>query len=54
MKKYKDVPMDFADASLVYAAEKLKINEVVTIDKNFLIYRIGGRKKFKIIKLEPD
>ena len=58
MKKYKDVPMDFADACLVYAAERLNISElniseIVTIDKDFLIYRIGGRKKFKIIKLAP-
>ena len=53
MKKYKDVPMDFADACLVHAAERLNISEIVTIDKDFLIYRIGGRKKFKIIKLAP-
>ena len=53
MKKYKDIPMDFADACLVYAAERLRINEIVTIDKDFLIYRIGRRKKFKIIKLAP-
>ncbi len=52
MKKYKDVPMDFADACLVYAAERLNINEIVTIDKDFLIYRIGRRKRFKIIKLD--
>jgi len=52
MNKYRNVPMDFADACLVYVAERLKINEIVTIDKDFLIYRIGGRKKFKIIELK--
>ncbi len=30
MKKYKNVPIDFADACLVYAAERLNINEIVT------------------------
>ena len=54
MNKYKDVPMDFADACLVYAAERLKVNEIVTIDKDFLIYRIGRRKKFKVIGLKAS
>jgi len=53
MEKYQDVPMDFADACLVYAAERLKLDEIVTIDKDFLIYRIGKRKKFKVIELKP-
>ena len=54
MEKYKDVPMDFADACLVYAAEKLKLDKIVTIDKDFLIYRIGKRKKFKVIELKAS
>ena len=54
MDKYRDVPMDFADACLVYAAERLKVNEIVTIDRDFLIYRIGRRKKFKVIGLKAS
>ena len=52
MDTYRDVPMDFADACLVYVAEKLKLDEIVTIDRDFLIYRIGKRKRFKIVNLK--
>ena len=49
MVKYRDLPMDFADACLVLLAEKLNINKIATIDKDFMVYRIKGRKKFQII-----
>lgn len=48
-EKYHDLPMDFADSCLVYLAEKLNLNPIATIDRDFTIYRIQGRKKFKII-----
>ncbi len=41
--------MDFADACLVYLAEQLDLDRVATMDRYFSIYRINGRKKFKII-----
>ena len=47
--KYRDLPMGFADSCLVYLAEKLNLNTVATIDRDFTIYRIQGRRKFKII-----
>ncbi|MFH1664922.1 MAG: PIN domain-containing protein [Candidatus Omnitrophota bacterium] len=46
-KKYSNVPMDFADATLVIVAQDLKADKVFTIDKDFLIYRILGKKHFK-------
>ena len=46
--KYRDLPMDFADSCLVYLAEKLSHNTIATIDRDFTIYRIKGRKKFKV------
>ena len=48
-EKYRDLPMDFADSCLVYIAEKLKLNTIATIDRDFSIYRIQGRRKFQII-----
>jgi len=54
MLKYADLPMDFADACLVYLAEELKIDKILTIDRDFSIYRIRERKKFKIIDLAKD
>jgi len=46
-KKYADLPMDFADASLVVAAEKTGIKEIISLDKDFDIYRLPGREKIK-------
>ena len=43
-KKYSDLPMDFADATLLIAAESIDINKVFSIDKDFSIYRILGKK----------
>ena len=48
-EKYRDLPMDFADSCLVYLAEKLNLNTIATIDRDFSIYRIKGRRKFKIV-----
>ncbi|MDM8543281.1 PIN domain-containing protein [Desulfococcaceae bacterium HSG9] len=47
--KYRDLPMDFADCCLVYLAEKLNLNTIATIDRDFSIYRIHGKRKFKTI-----
>jgi predicted nucleic acid-binding protein len=48
-EKYQDLPMDFADSCLVHLAEQLGIDRVATIDRDFSIYRINGRKKFKVV-----
>jgi len=46
-KKYSDLPMDFADATLVVAAEKTGIREIISLDKDFDIYRLPGREKIR-------
>ena len=48
-EKYRDLPMDFADSCLVYLAEQLDISTIATIDRDFTVYRIKGRKKFKMV-----
>jgi predicted nucleic acid-binding protein len=49
IEKYKDIPMDFADATLVTLAEGTGIDEVFTLDmRGFSAYRIHGRKAFKV------
>ncbi|MDW8289616.1 MAG: PIN domain-containing protein [Armatimonadota bacterium] len=40
MEQYRDVPMDFADASVVAAAEALGILQVFTVDSHFYVYRL--------------
>lgn len=46
MLKYADLPMDFADACLVLLGDKLKIDNVATIDRDFDVYRFKGKKPF--------
>ena len=49
MEKYKDIPMDFADATIVVLAEETGIDEVFTLDiRGFSAYRIHGRKTFSL------
>ena len=50
MKKYQDVPMDYADATLVALCEELNSNTVFTLDRRgFVVYRVNGRKTFEIL-----
>jgi uncharacterized protein len=50
MRKYSDLPMDFADATLVVLAEEVETDLVFTTDRrDFGIYRIKGRKRFRIL-----
>lgn len=49
MHTYRDAPMDFADASLVVAGERLRLNRVFTTDRHFHAYRLRGRDVFEVI-----
>ena len=42
--KYADLPMDFADATLVITAEKTGIREIISMDKDFDVYRLPGKE----------
>jgi predicted nucleic acid-binding protein len=49
MRKYRDLPMDLADATLVHVAEREGIQYVFTLDRrDFTTYRIG-RRAFTIV-----
>ena len=55
MDKYRDQPMDLADAALVRVAERDGLNRVFTVDRrDFEVYRIGKRKTFQIIPEGPS
>ena len=50
MRKYRDLPMDLADAALVRAAERERIAGVFTIDRrDFEVYRPRGIRRFTIL-----
>ena len=44
MEKYKDIPMDLADASLLYMSDKSGIRNIVSLDGDFDIYRADNKK----------
>ena len=49
MRKYADLPMDYADATLVAIAIDTGIRNIITFDKkDFGIYTLPNRKKFII------
>ena len=39
-EKYRALPMDFADSCLVLLAERLNLDTIATIDRDFNIYRV--------------
>ncbi len=49
MEKYSDVPMSLADATLVALAEFRNLNQIFTLDSDFAIYRLRGRRSFHLI-----
>ena len=54
MTKYRDLPMDLADASLVHVAERDGYRRIFTLDRrDFEVYRLAGRERFTIVP-EPS
>ena len=49
MQKYRDLPMDVADAALVCAAERERLTRIVTFDRHFEIYRLPRRARFTVL-----
>jgi predicted nucleic acid-binding protein len=50
MDKYRDTPMDLADAALVRVAERDSLVQIFTFDRtHFEIYRPGRRRRFSIV-----
>ncbi len=51
MERYSDRPMDLADATLVLAAERTGYSQILTLDSDFLFYRINDRSSFDTIQV---
>jgi predicted nucleic acid-binding protein len=49
MEKYRDLPMDFADAALVHVAERDALTQVFTLDHHFSIYLLARRRRLSIL-----
>jgi uncharacterized protein len=54
MEKYADLPMDYADATLVLLAEQLGVFDVLTLDRRgFNVFRSSRGKRFSLILDRP-
>jgi predicted nucleic acid-binding protein len=50
MARYADTPMDFADATLVLAAENFGVANIATLDqRGFSIFRFGRNRPFRLV-----
>jgi len=50
MEKYRNIPMDYADATLVALGEELGTDLVFTLDRRgFSAYRLNQRKAFQLV-----
>jgi uncharacterized protein len=47
MNKYHDLPMDIADASLVVVAQNLGLRKILTLDRDFFVYRLEDSSAFQ-------
>lgn len=50
MDKYKDTPMDLADASLVVTAESLSQRRIFTVDSDFYVYRLADGSALEVLR----
>jgi uncharacterized protein len=48
-RKYRDREMDLADACLIHLAGELNTGDVLTLDRDFEIYRWGSNKPFRLL-----
>jgi uncharacterized protein len=49
MLKYRNLPMDLADACLVLLAEQNPLATIITTDRDFLIYRTRNRRQLRLL-----
>jgi uncharacterized protein len=49
MDRYRDMPMDLADATLVAIAEQEGIKRIFSLDHHFRVYRIGRSQAFEVV-----
>ena len=49
LKKYRDVPMELADACLVDLADGVGTGRILTLDEDFRVYRWRSRRNFEIL-----
>jgi len=54
MEKYRDAPMDLADATLVAVGEARGLKRMFTLDSDFGVYRYRNREAFDVVPGRRD
>jgi len=50
MEKYRDIPMDYADATLILLAERLEVFDLLTLDRRgFTVFRCSRGQHFSLV-----
>lgn len=49
MRKYHDIPADFADACLIHMANELDTGDILTLDSDFMHYRWRRTRRFNML-----
>jgi len=49
MRRYRDLPMDLADATLVALAEERGLGTIFSLDRDFKVYRLARGKPLKVL-----
>ena len=49
LRKYRDRQVDLADACLIWLATELGTGRILTLDRDFEIYRWGGNRRFELL-----
>ncbi len=49
LRKYRDQGIDFADACLIRLAEEITGGEILTLDRDFQVYRWGRNRPFELL-----
>lgn len=53
LRKYRDRPIDLADACLVCLADEFQCPDILTLDSDFHFYRWGRNKPFHLLLQTP-
>ena len=49
LRKYRDSKIDLADACLIRLADEFGTGDILTLDRDFVIYRWGKNKAFRML-----
>ena len=53
MKKYRDLPADLADVSLVALCERRGVSAIASVDADFEVYRLPKFERFENVFFKP-